>query len=254
MQKRILLLFVALLSGFNPIFTQQIGVGAKPTPKAKRYMDGTAKSLHNNWTYWKSPRLSAQLPVKWPVVQNPKGTGTVISSNDPAAAGGIYGAADLVTKDEFKDCRIHVEFLINNKGGNSGVYLQNRFEIQVLDGDSSAHGIAAIINERRAPYYLYNGQGQWNAYDIVFRAARFRDGKLVELPMLTMHFNGKKIHLNRPIHQVWGGPNSGIDGGNDEGRGLTDTPGASNFKAKATMCYTAISGLSLWSWRNPTPI
>jgi pimeloyl-ACP methyl ester carboxylesterase len=224
-------LFV-LLTYCNAINAQRIGVGAKPTPKAKLYMDGTARSLHKNWTYWSGPRLSASLPLKWPVVANPNGTGTVVSSNDPAAAGGLYGAADLVTKDEFKDCRIHVEFLINNEGGNSGIYLQNRFEIQVLDGDSSAHGMAAIINERRAPYHLYRGKGDWNAYDIVFRAARFRNGQMVEQPMLTLHFNGKKVHLNRNINQVWGGPNSGIDGGNNDGKGLTDTPGGLKLQAE----------------------
>ena len=43
--------------------------------------------------------------------------------------------------------------------------------------------------------------------------------------MLTMYFNGKKVHTNQSINQVWGGANSGIDGGNDGGKGITDTPG-----------------------------
>ena len=73
--------------------------------------------------------------------------------------------------------RLHIEFLIPAKGGNSGVYLQNRYEIQVLDGDSTNHGMAAVINEAAAPYHPYNGVGRWNAYDIVFRAARFTDGR-----------------------------------------------------------------------------
>ena len=67
-------------------------------------------------------------------------------------------------------------------GGNSGVYLQNRYEIQVLDGDKTKHGMGAVINETESPYDAYNGVGKWNAYDIVFRAARFKDGKLVEKP------------------------------------------------------------------------
>ena len=36
---------------------------------------------------------------------------------------------------------------------------------------------------------------------------------------------GAKIHANQEINQVWGGANSGLDGGNDGGRGITDTPG-----------------------------
>ena len=43
--------------------------------------------------------------------------------------------------------------------------------------------------------------------------------------MVTMFFNGKKVHHNQTITQVWGGPKSGIDGGNDGGKGITDTPG-----------------------------
>jgi pimeloyl-ACP methyl ester carboxylesterase len=209
-----------------------VGIGARPVKGAKVYFDGSAKSLHANWTYWAGPRLRASLPVKWAIVPDPVDKGTVMNTNDPSAAGGLYGAADLVTKDEFRDFRVHVEFCIPDSAGNSGVYLQNRFEIQVLDGDSSAHGMAAIINERPAPYHLYAGRGQWNAYDIVFRAARFRDGKMVEPPTMTMHFNGKKVHLNQHIERVWGGPNSGIDGGNNNGLGLTDRPGGLKLQAE----------------------
>jgi len=66
----------------------------------------------------------------------------------------------------------------------------------------------------------------------VFRAARFKDGKLTEKAMVSMYFNGKKVHVNVPINQVWGGPNSGIDGGNDDGKGITDTPGGIKLQAE----------------------
>ncbi|MFN3380406.1 MAG: family 16 glycoside hydrolase, partial [Runella zeae] len=89
-----------------------------------------------------------------------------------------------------------------------------------------------VINETPSPYFAYNGVGKWNAYDIVFRAARFKDGKLVEKAMLTMYFNGKKVHKNQRINQVWGGPNSGIDGGNDGGKGITDVPGGLKLQAE----------------------
>jgi len=158
--------------------------------------------------------------------------GTVVNSKDPAAAGGLYGAADIVTKQQFRDFRLHVEFLVTEEGGNSGVYLQNRYEIQVLDGDSTKHGMAAVINEAASAYHPYNGTGAWNAYDIVFRAARFADGERVEKALVTVYFNGAKVHTNHPIHKVWGGPNSGIDGGNDNGEGITDTPGGLKLQAE----------------------
>jgi hypothetical protein len=158
--------------------------------------------------------------------------GTVVTSDDPAATGGKYGAADIVTKQTYRDFRLHVEFLVMKPGGNSGVYLQNRYEIQIVDGEKTTHGMGAVINETPSPYYAYKGLGQWNAYDIVFRAARFEDGKRVERAMVTMYFNGLKVHTNQPINQVWGGPNSGIDGGNDGGKGITDTPAGLKLQAE----------------------
>ncbi len=210
----------------------QVGVGAKPVAGAEVFFDGSRQMLDDKWTYWNGPRLSATLPIKWFLVKDPVDGAIVLNTNDPAAAGGKYGAADIVTKKQFKDCRVHIEFLIQKPGGNSGVYLQSRYEIQVLDGDTTSHGMGAVINESPSPYAAYNGLGNWNAYDIVFRAARFKNGKRVEKAMLTMYFNGKKVHTNFPINQVWGGANSGIDGGNDDGKGITDTPGGLKLQAE----------------------
>lgn len=210
----------------------QVGVGAAPPPGAQLLFDGTRAMLDEKWTYWQGPRFASSLPIKWQIVPDPVDGGTVVTTSDPAAANGRYGAADIVTKQAFRDFRLHVEFLIANPGGNSGVYLQNRYEIQVLDGDTTAHGMAAVINEAAAPYHPYRGVGRWNAYDILFRAARFRDGRRVEPAMVTLYFNGVRVHHNQPIQQVWGGANSGIDGGNDGGRGITDTPGGIKLQAE----------------------
>ena len=201
-----------------------VGVGAEPIEGAEVILDGTREMLDEKWTYWQGPRFSSSLPIKWKIVEDPVDGGTCVMTDDRAADGGKYGTADIVTKKPYRDFRLHIEFLIMKPGGNSGVYLQNRFEIQVLDGDKSKHGMGAVINETESPYHAYNGVGKWNAYDLVFRAARFKDGKLVEKPMVTMYFNGKKVHVNQTINKVWGGPNSGVDGGNDNGFGITDTP------------------------------
>ena len=224
------------LVAINHIWAQA-GVGAEPTTSAEVLFDGTREMLDSKWTYWEGPRLSAELPIKWQIREDPVGEGTVVSSNDPAGAGGKYGAADIVTKKKFRDFKLHVEFLINSEGGNSGVYLQNRYEIQVLDGDSTTHGMAAVINEQAAPYRLYNGLGKWNAYDIAFRAARFKDGQRVQQPVVTMYFNGEKVHENVSISKVWGGPNSGLDGGNDNGVGITDRPGGIKLQAEGHEVY-----------------
>jgi hypothetical protein len=210
-----------------------VGVGTKPIEGAEVVFDGSREMLDAKWTYWHGPRFASSLPIKWKIVDDPVDKGaTVVMSDDPAAAGGKYGSADIVTKKAYKDFRLHIEFYIAKEGGNSGVYLQNRYEIQILDGDKTKHGMGAVINETESPYHAYNGIGKWNAYDIVFRAARFKDGKLMEKPMVTMFFNGKKVHQNQTINQVWGGPNSGVDGGNDGGKGITDTPQGLKLQAE----------------------
>jgi hypothetical protein len=201
------------------------GVGAKPVEGADLILDGSRKMLDEKWKYWEGPRFSSAMPIKWQVVEDSVDGGNVIMTDDRAADGGKYGTADIVTKKEYRDFRLHVEFFIAKPGGNSGVYLQNRYEIQILDGDKTKHGMGAVINETESPYHAYNGVGKWNAYDIVFRAARFTDGKLTKKAQVTLYFNGQKVHTNQIINKVWGGPNSGLDGGNDDGRGITDVPG-----------------------------
>jgi len=216
----------------DALLKKHIGVGAKASVDATLLFDGSRTMLDENWTYWDGPRLAAELPIKWAIEDDPKAEGTVMNANDPAAKGGLYGSADIVTNKKFRDFRAHVEFLISHPKGNSGVYLQNRYEIQILDGDSTKHGMAAVINEAESPYSAYNGVGEWNAYDIKFRAARFRDGLLTEKPMVTIYFNGVKVHVNQLISQVWGGENSGLDGGNDGGKGITDRPGGLKLQAE----------------------
>ena len=203
------------------------GIGAKPVAGAEVIIDGTREMLDAKWKYWEGPGFESAMPIKWKVVPDPvdTGKGTTIMTDDRVSDGGKYGTADIVTKQEFRDFRLHIEFNVLKPGGNSGVYLQNRYEIQVLDGDLGSHGMAAVINEAAAPFDAYNGTGKWNAYDINFRAARFKDGKLSEKPLVTVYFNGRKIHTNQPISQVFGGPKSGMDGGNDGGKGITDVPG-----------------------------
>ena len=200
-------------------------VGAAQIEGAEIIIDGSRAMLDEKWIYWQGPGFKSSLPIKWKIVEDPLEKGkTVVMTDDPVAAGGKYGSADIVTKKAYKDFRLHIEFYVTKAGGNSGVYLQNRYEIQILDGDKTTHGMAAVINEKAGLYEAYRGVGTWNAYDIIFRAARFTDGKLTEKALVTLWFNGQKVHSNQPITLVSGGPNSGVDGGNDGGRGITDSP------------------------------
>jgi hypothetical protein len=231
MKTGIFVLMAALVIFFG-CSSEPMGVGAKAPAGSDVLFDGSQESLQKNWIYWEGPRFAAKMPINWEIVDDPMETGTAMNSNDPAAAGGLYGSADIVTKKAYRDFRLHVEFLIKEPGGNSGVYLQNRYEIQVLDGDSTKHGMAAVINEIESPYHAYLGVGKWNSYDILFRAARFEDGQRVGKALVTNYFNGIKVYSNIGINQVWGGPNSGVDGGNDDGKGITDSPQGIKLQAE----------------------
>ncbi len=222
---QLILLTVIAPGTLAPSAQAEVGVGARPIDGAEVIFDGTREMLDKKWTYWKGPRFSSSLPIKWKIVDDPVAEGTVVMTDDPVAANGRYGTADVVTKQKYRDFRLHIEFLVIRKGGNSGVYLQNRYEIQILDGDKTRHGMAAVINETPSPYDAYHGIGKWNAYDINFRAARFTNDERSEKAIVSMYFNGKKVHSNQRINKVWGGKNSGIDGGNKGGTGITDRPG-----------------------------
>lgn len=233
----LLLSLAAVYCGAPAIADAAVGVGVKPPAGAEMLFDGTRAMLDAKWTYWEGPRFGAKRggPIAWPSVEDPVDKGTVLSTDDPAVpktGGGRYGVADIVTKKPYRDFRLHVEFMVMAEGGNSGVYLQNRYEMQIQDGDATKHGMGAVINETPSPYFAYKGQRQWNSYDIVFRAARFKDGKLVERARVTLFFNGIKVHNNVEIQQVWGGAASGLDGGNDGGRGITDVPGGLKLQAE----------------------
>ncbi|MEO6787296.1 MAG: DUF1080 domain-containing protein [Chthoniobacteraceae bacterium] len=221
------ILTALLLTGalFTPATFAGTGVGAAPLAGAEVILDGSRAMLDEKWIYWEGPGFKSAMPIKWKIVDDPVDKGTVVMTDDRAADGGKFGAADIVTKKKYRDFRLHIEFVVMKPGGNSGVYLQNRYEIQIMDGDKTKHGMGAVINETESPYHAYRGIGKWNSYDITFRAARFKDGKLVEKPLVSMFFNGIKVHTNVAISQVWGGPKSGLDGGNDGGKGITDTPG-----------------------------
>jgi hypothetical protein len=107
---------------------------------------------------------------------------------------------NIVSRLHFRDADIHVEFSLPPTGdGNSGVYIHGVYELQILKsederrpgiGDMGAvYGLhRPIVNEARGP-------GEWQSYDIRFRAPR-RDafGKLVAEGTITVWLNGQKIH------------------------------------------------------------
>jgi hypothetical protein len=107
----------------------------------------------------------------------------------------------IKTKDQFGDVQLHIEWL-EPKGtqgrsqgrGNSGVFLMGLYELQVLDSFESetyADGMAGSLYGQYPP--LANAakpQGEWQIYDVIFRAAHYENGKLAKPATMTVLFNG----------------------------------------------------------------
>lgn len=112
------------------------------------------------------------------------------------------GTGDILTKRTFGSAQIHLEFstpyMPTAKGqarGNSGVYIQGRYEVQILDSFENptyANGSAAAVYGQYPP--LVNASRrpeQWQSYDFVFHAARCgADGKVTQPATLTLLHNG----------------------------------------------------------------
>ena len=123
------------------------------------------------------------------------------------------GKGMLQTKEQFTDVQLHVEFATPSevKGdsqgrGNSGVFLLGHFEIQVLDSYRNitySDGQAAAMYGQYPPLVnVARSPGQWQTYDIIFKAPRFTpEGKLEAPAVVTVLHNGVIVHHATPF---WG--------------------------------------------------
>jgi len=120
------------------------------------------------------------------------------------------GAGSIRTRQEFGDCQLHVEWAApvppvgTGQGrGNSGIFLFNRYEFQVLDSyDNKTYpdGQAAALYGQYPP--LVNAcrkPGEWQTFDIVFTAPRFEDGRLATPGYATVLHNGVVVHNHAKI-------------------------------------------------------
>ncbi len=117
----------------------------------------------------------------------------------------VARTGSLVTKRAFGDVQLHIEWrtpaVVEGEGqgrGNSGVFLMERYEVQVLDSYQSStyvNGQAGSIYKQHVP--LVNASkapGEWQSYDVVFMAPRFRaDGSLERAATFSVFHNGVLI-------------------------------------------------------------
>jgi hypothetical protein len=122
----------------------------------------------------------------------------------------VNGTGSIRTKEEFADVQLHVEWAtpseVKGEGqgrGNSGVYLQGRYEIQVLDSyknktyfngqAASFYGnFAPLVNASRKP-------GEWQTYDIIFHPARKGENGQIVAGSFTVIHNGVLVQDHIPV-------------------------------------------------------
>ncbi len=173
-----------------------------PPSDAIVLFDGTAESLGANWG---DDRGGA---TKWRLVDG--------------AVESVAKAGYLQSKREFGSCQLHLEWAspseVKGDGqgrGNSGVFLQGRYEVQILDNFKNAtypDGQAGALYGRAKP--LVNAcrpPGEWQSYDIIFKRPLFgADGEVVRPAIFTVLHNGVLIHHHVELSggTGWAGPHA----------------------------------------------
>jgi hypothetical protein len=164
------------------------------------------------WSVVKDVSLDPADPKKFVLVP---GQGVIVNS---AASHTV----DLITQAEFGDMEVHVEFCIA-KHSNSGVYLMGRYEMQIYDSfgvekdqypgiecggiyprwinEKDVEGHSPLVNASKPP-------GQWQTFDITFRAPRFDASgkKIANAKVVKFVHNGKVIHENVELNGPTRGP------------------------------------------------
>lgn len=116
----------------------------------------------------------------------------------------IAGPGNITSKPVFGDCQVHLEWVSDENAegsgqgrSNSGVFLMGKYEVQILDSyqNKTYHdGQCGAIYKQSPP--LVNASrppGEWQSFDIIWKAPRFKDGELVSPAYLTVLHNGVLI-------------------------------------------------------------
>ncbi len=151
-----------------------------------------------NLDQWVSQRDVAK-PAPWKIVDN-----------DHMEV--VPGSGGIQTKMQFGDCQLHIEFSapdavesVGQGRGNSGVFFQGRYELQILDSYNNRtyrNGQAGSIYKDHAPLVnVMRTPLEWNTYDIVYTAPRFKaDGRLDSPARITVLHNGVVVQNNTTIN------------------------------------------------------
>ena len=123
----------------------------------------------------------------------------------------IADASDTHTKQHFGSCQLHIEWRVpangtvkGQKGGNSGVYLMDRYEVQVQESHTNvtyADGqVAAIYGQTPPSVNASLPRGEWQSYDIIFTAPTYGENGVETPAYITVIHNGIVVHNHTEIY------------------------------------------------------
>jgi hypothetical protein len=130
--------------------------------------------------------------------------------NDGVAT--VNGTGSISTKQSFGDCQLHLEWAtpaeVSGEGqgrGNSGVIIQGRYELQILDSYQNKtyfNGQAGAVYSQYSPLVNVSRKpGEWQSYDVIFHAPRFDEsGALRKAATITVLHNGVLVQDNVDIN------------------------------------------------------
>jgi hypothetical protein len=125
------------------------------------------------------------------------------------------GKGNLLTNDMYQNFRMHAEFRVpqmpkDKKGqarGNSGFYIQERYEVQVLDSyglESQKNDCAALYKFKAPDRNMCRMPEQWQSYDIEFHGAVFDGSRKVKKARISVWHNGVLVHNNVVLNNKTG--------------------------------------------------
>lgn len=183
----------ALLGSLEKVHRKSKTLGVKPPSEALVLFDGTSVDL------WEDAKLV-----------------------DSSTHEKYLGATGCYTKESFADHTLHLEFRTpfmptasGQARGNSGVYIQSRYELQVLDSfglDGKDNECGGIYQVAKPTLNMCFPPLAWQTYDIDFTAAKWQDGKKVQNARATIRHNGVVIHDNLELPKHTPGRSKEADG------------------------------------------
>jgi len=193
-------------------------------PEGTDLIEGT--SFHKHDPKRPQPRkvitkqpVSIEAPQDATVIFNGKDLNNFQKGNSPIISkiskeGFInLGPGGLSTKQTFSDCQLHLEWRIpkenkikGQKGSNSGILFLGYFEIQILESSNNPSypdgQAGALYGEKPPLVNASSAQGEWQSYDIIFTAPKYKNKKQIAPARVTLIHNGVVVHHHEAFQNI----------------------------------------------------